>query len=263
MDGKDIIAIVTGAGRGLGLAFTQAILRHGGRVCMTDIDGDSVDAACRKLQREYSKNHVYAMQHDVRDLASFEKVFDTAEKYFQTRVTLLVNNAGIASKTDFYDDTLPEHWIQVLEINTTSVMRGTQVALKYMKKNKNGGVVINISSASGFWPVPESPDYSTSKAAVIALTRAIGAVSVHMSNVRVVALCPSFADTDMGRSAMESIPSAVNGMGGFMPVEVVGNAMMALIHDTDNSGRALLLTNRGAQYYGDKNKKKLLPSSKL
>jgi short-subunit dehydrogenase len=114
--------------------------------------------------------------------------------------------------------------------------------------------VINVSSASGFWPVADVPDYSASKAAVLAFSRAVGKMA-DRTNVRVVALCPAFADTVMGQSAHEANPSMVLHVGGLMTAEFVAESMLQCIMDRGNSGKAMLVTKRGFVYYGDKKAK--------
>ncbi|RHX97958.1 hypothetical protein DYB25_013734 [Aphanomyces astaci] len=237
MQVTDVTAIITGAGRGLGLAFTRAILTGGGRVLMTDIDSAAVEAAARVLQQEFP-DRVHSQQQDVTDLASFDAAFDAANRAFPSHpVNVLVNNAGIGNTGFYTSDTA---WTNVIAINTTAVIRGTQP------------VVVNIASMAGLYPLKDSPDYSGSKAAVVAFSRAVG-MNVNKTNVRVVALCPGFADTQMGQAVLAHAPAVVRGIGGLMTPDFVASALvLRALAEQDNSGQVLVVSKRGVTYHGRK-----------
>ena len=124
---NDATAIITGAGRGLGLAFTRAILSKGGRVLMTDIDSTVLKAAGDALNAEFP-GRVHYQRQDVCDLSSFDAAFDTANRVFHPhKANVLINNAGISVPAFYSDVANPSAWLKVMEINLTAVMRGTQV----------------------------------------------------------------------------------------------------------------------------------------
>ncbi|KDO32221.1 hypothetical protein SPRG_02699 [Saprolegnia parasitica CBS 223.65] len=246
---NDVTAIITGAGQGLGLAFATALLAQGARVLMTDINGDACAASCRALEGKHP-GRVASMRQDVCEEDSFAAAFDEAERRFGP-VNVLVNNAGIAvPMNSFYEDAGAAGWKKLMEINVVAVMRGTQVALRRLAaKPAMAPIVVNISSVSAIWPVVEAPEYSTSKAAVVAFSTAVGK-HVKATGVRVVSICPSFADTAMGRAAEESKPGMTKVFGDLMTPEFVAQGVVQLITDVDNSGGVMIITNRGFKYRG-------------
>ncbi|KAF0699492.1 Aste57867_9962 [Aphanomyces stellatus] len=250
MELNDVSAIITGASRGLGLAFTRAILLGGGRVFMTDIDLAQLEKEGPTLQREFL-GRVQWQKQDVTDVASFDAAFDGAARAFPAHPTnVLVNNAGIVASDDFYATTSNStSWTKVIAINTTAVLRGTQVALRRLSStSRSQAVVVNIASMAGLWPMAETPDYSASKAAVVAFTKAVGAIS-KKTNVRVTALCPGFADTRIGQTALANAPAVVNHIGGLLTPTAVADGLVQSLADANNSGDVLVVSNRGLKYH--------------
>ncbi|EQC26509.1 hypothetical protein SDRG_15687, partial [Saprolegnia diclina VS20] len=246
-----VTAIITGAGQGLGLAFATALLAQGARVLMTDINGDVCAASCRALEAKHP-GRVASLRQDVCDENSFAVAFDEAERCFGP-VNVLVNNAGVAiPMNEFYEDASAAGWKKLMEINVVAVMRGTQVALRRLAAKPAPAmvpIVVNISSVSAIWPVVELPEYSTSKAAVVAFSTAVGK-HIKATGVRVVSICPSFADTAMGRAAEEGKPGMTKVFGDLMTPEFVAQGVVQLITDADNSGGVMIVTNRGFKYRG-------------
>ncbi|CAK4127188.1 unnamed protein product [Aphanomyces euteiches] len=253
---NDTTAVITGAGRGLGLAFTRAVLTGGGRVLMTDIDVQELEKAGRALQRDFP-GRVQWLKQDVTDPASFDVAFDAAARAFPSHpANVLVNNAGIALH-GFYTDLDSTKWTKVIDINTTSVLRGTQVAFRRLSSQRGQPVVANIASMAGLYPMYESPDYSASKAAVVSFTKAVGKFE-KKTGVRVTALCPGFADTQMGQIASNMTPDVVKGLGGLITPDQVAQGLVRVLNDSDNSGEVLVVSNRGLRYHGRK-----APAAKL
>ncbi|OQS08032.1 hypothetical protein THRCLA_03493 [Thraustotheca clavata] len=257
-----VVAIVTGGAQGLGLAFATAILAQGGRVLITDINGQACAASCEQLNKQFG-NRAASAQQDVCDDGSFDKVFDAAERAFGS-VNVLVNNAGIALPPNtFYDNAYSADWRKLMEINVVAVMRGTQVALRRLSKaTAVQPIVVNISSVSAIWPVVELPEYSTSKAAVVAFSTAVGK-QVKNTKIRVVSICPSFADTAMGRAAEASDSKLVGNFGELMTPAFVARGVVQLISDTDNSGQVMMVTNRGIKYRGASKPKAKLETNQI
>ncbi|OQR88823.1 15-hydroxyprostaglandin dehydrogenase NAD(+)-like [Achlya hypogyna] len=254
-----VTAIVTGAGQGLGLAFTTALLAQGARIFMTDINLDIVTASCAALEGAHH-GRVACSRQDVCDDASFAAAFDAAERQFGP-VNVLINNAGVAVPfNSFYDEPTSDAWRKLMEINVVAVMRGTQEALHRLQASSVTDfvpIVVNISSVSAMWPVAELPEYSTSKAAVVAFSTAVGK-RVEATNVRVVSICPAFTNTAMGRAAEAGNPAMVGHLGQLMTPEFVAQGVVQLVTDRDNSGRVMIVTNRGIKYRGGTK-----PSAKL
>ncbi|RHY29400.1 hypothetical protein DYB32_005156 [Aphanomyces invadans] len=193
-------------------------------------------------------------RQDVTDLASFDAAFDAANRAFASHpVNVIVNNAGIGGTAFYSADT---SWTNVIAINTTAVLRGTQVGLIRLSSSRGQPVVVNIASMAGLYPLNDTPDYSASKAAVVAFSKAVGS-NVKKTNVRVVALCPAFADTQMGRAIQEVDASVVDRIGGLMPTEYVAEALMRALMESENSGQVLVVSKRGVEYHSRKPRAKL------
>ncbi|KAF0699490.1 Aste57867_9960 [Aphanomyces stellatus] len=253
---QDATAIITGAARGLGLEFTRSILTAGGRVFMTDIDETELSASCKLLQ-EAHPGRVACMRQNVTDMDSFDAAFDAANRAFHPhQVNVLVNNAGVMGPAlKFYADAADASWTRVIDINLTSVIRGTQVALHRLSTEKGlRPVVVNVSSIAGFVHAPQVPIYTASKTGVVAFTKAVG----QSKKVRVVALCPAFTDTAMGVMGIQEDANMVKGFGGLMTTAYVAEGFVKCVEEEDNAGAAMTVTNRdGFKYHGMKKASKL------
>ncbi|CAK4083596.1 unnamed protein product [Aphanomyces euteiches] len=252
---QDATAIVTGAARGLGREFTRKILNAGGRVLMTDVDFLQLEASYQSLAQEH-RGRVDFMKQDVSDLDSFDSAFDKANQSFSpAKVNLLVNNAGIRYPSEkFYTDDSTA-WTKLVDINVTSVLRGTQVALRRLSNEKGQPVIVNVSSMAGFIAAPGAPIYSATKHAVVSFTKAVG--SAKASQVRVVGLCPAFAESEMGTIALKEAPDMVKQFGGLMTGAYIADGLAKVIVEADNAGASLIITKRhGYKYMGKAKAKK-------
>ncbi|EQC26507.1 hypothetical protein SDRG_15685 [Saprolegnia diclina VS20] len=243
---KNAVGIVTGAAQGLGLAFSKSILEGGGRVFLTDINDCALAEAAWELQARHSVDRVGYAKQDVTDDASFDAIFDAANKHFDADlVNLLVNNAGVSCKYhEFYSESTA--WRKTIEVNLISVMRGTQVALHRLAKP---GVIVNVASAAAFQPTPPIPEYGITKGAIVNFTQAI---AHQVQDIRVTAFCPAFVDTPMGQVALKGSPQVVEAFGGLLTPEYTAEVFQTSLLDETNAGKALLVTPRHVGYHGDK-----------
>ncbi len=164
------VAVVTGAGSGIGREATLALLAHGYKVALA---GRRLDA----LQETASEAGVHkasalAVATDVTDPASVAALFDAAIKAFG-RVDVLFNNAGTGIGGLFEDLTF-EQWRSVIDVNLTGSFLWAQAAFRQMKKQSpQGGRIINNGSISAYAPRPDSAPYAASKHAITGLTKSI------------------------------------------------------------------------------------------
>ncbi|TMW64818.1 hypothetical protein Poli38472_008985 [Pythium oligandrum] len=261
---KEIVGIVTGGAVGFGRAFAERILGGGGKVLITDVNASLLETTGQELAAKFGKTNVCWTQQNVVEMDSFHRVFDYATKFFEKPVNLLINNAGIAGDLAFWDDDAPRNWEDVITIDLTAVVRGSQVAIQQFRKNLRGqeGVVINLSSAAGLNPVPYSPQYAAAKAGVVGFTRSCHPLK-KQHNIRVVALCPGFAKTAMGKHAEEFLPEWTKLMGGLIEVSKVVDAFEMSLKDPNNSGRCVRIVQSGITYNRFPGDKQLYPDSKL
>ncbi len=191
MTDNEKVAIVTGAGRGIGLAVARELLSMGMTVIAVDLREDLLAALGEALGNPGEKLQAHRL--DVTDGEGFTKlVDDIAGKY--GHIDVLVNNAGITRdglliRMDEAD------WDAVLNVNLKSAFFGTRAAGKYMIRQKSGSIV-NMASYSGLEGNRGQANYAASKAGLIGLTKTT-AKELAGKNVRCNAVAPGFIQTDM------------------------------------------------------------------
>ncbi len=163
----DRIAIVTGAGTGVGKAVTRGLLADGFKVALTGRRKEVLDAAIAELG---AGDVAMAVPADIADPAAVKALFDAVVAKWG-RVDLLVNNAGVNAPAVPLEDTTPEQWHQVVASNLTGAFFCTQQAFRVMKK-QGGGRIINNGSVSATTPRPRSAPYAATKHAISGLTKA-------------------------------------------------------------------------------------------
>ena len=187
------VAIVTGAGRGIGLATTRRFLAEGWRVALLDIDAALLgDAMARIAQPDAT----LALHCDVSDAPAIRAAVQQAAAHFG-RLDALVNNAGIAVFKPILE-TSPEEWSRVLAVNLGGPFLATQAAAPIMAET-GGGAVVNITSISGLRASTLRVAYGTSKAALAHLTKQ-QAVELGALGIRVNAVAPGPVDTAMAKA---------------------------------------------------------------
>lgn len=198
------LAVVTGAGSGIGRAFAQALAERGGRVLCSDINRKSAEQTVRLIQQ--AGGEAKAAQCDVSRLASVEKLAETAMAWFGTAPTLVVNNAGVGAGGDLIGETPMADWQWVMGVNLWGVIHGCHVFAPLLREQDRGGI-INVCSTASFSAAPRMGPYNTSKAAVLALSETLAA-EFSGTNVRVTALCPTLVKTRIGQDGRLSGRSA-------------------------------------------------------
>jgi 3-oxoacyl-[acyl-carrier protein] reductase len=185
------IALVTGAGKGIGRATAIALAKEGVNVgLIARTESDLINLA--KEIEEIGVNVAYATA----DVSSIEQVNEAVESLKNTLgpVDILINNAGTGKFGKFLE-LEPEEWKQIIDINLMGVYYVTRAVLPQLIE-KNGGDIINISSTAGQKGAPVTSAYSASKFGVLGLTESL-ALEVRKHNIRVTALTPSTVATDL------------------------------------------------------------------
>jgi NAD(P)-dependent dehydrogenase (short-subunit alcohol dehydrogenase family) len=179
------VAIVTGAGQGIGRTYALALAAAGAKVCVSDIEVPKQTLA----ELVEAGGEATAVAADVSDQASLEAMVAHTVSEFG-RLDILVNNAGMFSslKMQGFADIGIEEWDRVMAVNVRGVWQAIVAAVPALRKS-GGGKIINISSGTAFKGSPYLLHYVTSKGAVIALTRAI-ARELGDSNICVNAIAP-------------------------------------------------------------------------
>jgi len=200
----DKIAIVTGAGQGLGRAIALELARQGARaVAVVDLNPDTAvetAAQVRELGAEAD-----AIACDLRDPAQIRSMVDgTVERF--GGLDVLVNNAGIIEShltADCAVDSLPEDvWDAVYETNLRAPWLATKYAAPHLKRSTRGPNIVNAGSVSSFVGFPLGPAYCTTKGGVAQLTK-VTAVDLG-PHVRCNAYCPGVIETPLARRHFEA-----------------------------------------------------------
>jgi len=163
------VAVVTGAGSGIGKAVATALLRRGDAVVLAGRRKDNLDAAVRESGEDSSRALV--VPTDVADAGSVRRLFEATREAFG-RVDLLFNNAGTNAPAIGLDELTVEQWQSVVNVNLTGAFLCTQQAFRLMKDQRPmGGRIINNGSLSAHVPRPNSAPYTATKHAITGLTK--------------------------------------------------------------------------------------------
>ncbi|MGO4369758.1 SDR family NAD(P)-dependent oxidoreductase [Paenibacillus sp. 2TAB19] len=185
------VAIVTGAGSGMGREEALLFASQGAAVVATDINETAVQAVVSEIVA--SGGQAIAFGHNVASEDAWVKVVEGAIAAYG-RIDVLVNNAGISLAIGLLDTTV-EQWNKVMAINLTSTFLGMKHVVPHMQANK-GGSIINISSIAGLTGSSGAGAYTASKGGVRMLTKA-AAADFGKDNIRVNSVHPGYIETPM------------------------------------------------------------------
>ncbi|MDD5099572.1 MAG: SDR family NAD(P)-dependent oxidoreductase [Syntrophales bacterium] len=170
MDSQMKVAVVTGAGTGIGKAAALALLKAGYGVVLT---GRRAELLEKTSMESAAGARALVVQADVTDPESVRILFQKTKEAFG-RVDLLFNNAGVGAPGIPFEDLAYEHWKPVVDTNLTGMFLCAQEAFRMMKSQKpRGGRIINNGSISAHAPRPDSAPYTSTKHGVTGLTRSI------------------------------------------------------------------------------------------
>ncbi len=185
------VAVVTGAGRGIGRATALELARLGADIVIAELD----QAGAKRTAEEVGAlgRRTVVAQTDVTSRADLRAMVDRAKAELG-RIDILVNNAGIYRAAATLDVT-EEHWDAIMTINAKAVFFASQAVLPAMLAQKRGSIV-SLASMAGKIGSKTNLPYNASKAAVISMTKSL-ALAHAADGVRVNCVCPGFVETDM------------------------------------------------------------------
>jgi 3-oxoacyl-[acyl-carrier protein] reductase len=183
------VALVTGAGRGIGKAIAGALAGSGAAVAVNDIDTASAERTAGELGRG-----ARAFPADVADPGAVARLVDDVVAHYG-RLDILVNNAGIEPKAPILELSIDD-WQRTLDVNLSAAFYTSQAAGRVMRA-AGGGAIVNIASIAGHnIPLPNRASYVASKAGLVGFTREC-AREFAAYGIRVNAVCPGVIETEM------------------------------------------------------------------
>jgi 3-oxoacyl-[acyl-carrier protein] reductase len=186
---KGKIALVTGAGSGIGKCIAETYVREGARVALADIDAEAAKSAARIIG-----NNTVALRCDVSKKADVAKAIEETVAAFGA-LDILINNAGATHINKPMLSIEEEEYDRIFAVNVKGVFLACQAAVPALRE-QGGGVIINIGSTAGLRPRPGLSAYNATKGAVHVLTKAL-AVELAPDGIRVCAIAPVATETPL------------------------------------------------------------------
>ena len=181
------LAIITGGAQGFGLDIAKRFIQSGSKVRIWDIDEKQLKDAIDEI------NNVN-LEYDVVDVSDFNQVKETVEKIAKNnKIDILINSAGITGPTAELWNYNNDDWLKIIDINLNGTFYCCKAVVPHMIKN-NYGRIVNIASVSGKDGNANASAYSSSKAAVIGLTKSLGK-ELALNNIAVNVVTPAGANT--------------------------------------------------------------------
>ena len=236
MELRGRVAVVTGAGAGIGEAIALRLAGEGCAVVAADIDVTGASSVVRRIGD--TGGRATAVEADVARAADVARMVRAAEGAFGG-LDILVNNAGGAEDVPF-PVAPPEQWGRTIDVNLRGVMLGIQAALPAMRR-RGGGAVVSIASLAGVGLGPhDAPEYAAAKAGVIRLTAALATLA-SSDGVRVNCIAPDWVDTPASRRTraamtpeeLTTVPPVL------LQPEEIAAAVVSLLADDTLAGRVI------------------------
>ncbi|XP_065870532.1 uncharacterized protein [Euphorbia lathyris] len=246
-------ALVTGAASGIGKALSLALGAKGVFVTVVDFSEEKGKEVASLIEKENAKFHSrldFPTSQFIRcDVTNTSDLAAAFEKHIATYggLDICINSAGIGTDIPFHKDQTDgtRTWRRTLNVNLTAIIDCTRLAINAMRARQKPGVIINLGSASGLYPMYNDPIYAASKGGVVMFTRSL--VPHKRQGIRINVLCPEFVETDMANKVSRKF---VDMMGGFLPMQMVIKGAFELITDESKAGSCLWITNRrGMEYW--------------
>lgn len=234
---KDKVAIITGGTKGIGFGIALEYVREGAKIVITGRNAETGAAAEKELQK--AGGDVRYVQCDVAKTEDLQLLVDKAVEFYG-RLDIYVANAGIndSDKTHFLDIT-PEQYDKIMDVNLRGMFFGDQFAARQMKKQGDGGAIINMSSVNAYLALDSQMVYTTSKGGIQQMTK-VQAVALAPYDIKVNAMAPGPIETELMRR-VGSDEQLMN--------TILSRTPMGRIGSTEECGRlAVFLTSEDSNF---------------
>ena len=233
MDIRGKVAVITGAGSGIGRATAVRLAREGASVMVADLD----DPGARETVARITEvgGAAAAVQADVTRETDARRMLAAAEERYGG-VDILCNNAGITTGTLDFTQATSDQWQRVIDVNLRAVILGTHLALPLLRR-RGGGAIVHTASLAAFVGFPPDPVYAATKAGVVMFTHSLGPLAAE--GIRVNCVCPGVVNTPMLRRAQGDEQPAWLGTVPLLEPEDIADGIVQLIADDAIAGRAL------------------------
>jgi 3-hydroxy acid dehydrogenase / malonic semialdehyde reductase len=208
------LVFITGATSGIGRATAELLASKGWDLILNARRKTLLDELSEDLQNKF-KVKVKALAFDISDRKQCEESFDLHKMEF-SKVSVLINNAGLARGVDPMDKASLDDWEDMIDTNVKGLLYITRLTLPYLKNNKNSHI-INLGSVAGRWTYPGGGVYCSTKFAVRALTEGLR-MDLHGSGVRVTNISPGLVETDFSRVRLQDELKAAAVYQGYTPL---------------------------------------------
>jgi NAD(P)-dependent dehydrogenase (short-subunit alcohol dehydrogenase family) len=214
MNLADKVALVTGAGSGIGRAVALRLASANARVVVADFNQESAARTCAELKK--SGAEAAARRTDVSRAEEVQELVAFAIRTFG-RLDCAVNNAGIQGELASTAECSEENWDRIVNTNLKGVFLCMKYELREMLGRGGGGAIVNVASNFGVVGSPQMPAYSASKHGVVGLTKT-AAIEVAAHGIRVNAVCPGPTLTPLSEAVIKATPGIVDAINSRLPI---------------------------------------------
>ncbi|CAM3125699.1 SDR family oxidoreductase [Mycobacterium colombiense] len=194
---RGALAVVTGAGSGIGAAFAVELGKRGGAVVCSDIDEAAAQRTADAITEHGAK--AVAIRCDVSRFEDVQALAEQSQSWFAAPPTLVINNAGVGAGGAAIGDAPLDDWLWTLGVNLWGPIHGCHVFTPILREAGPSHAprgIINVASAAAFGAAPGMAAYNVSKAGVLSLSETLAA-ELAGTGVRVTVLCPTFVKTNI------------------------------------------------------------------
>lgn len=197
------LAVVTGAGSGIGAAFAVELARRGGKVVCSDIDEVAAQRTVDELIAQGAE--AIAVGCDVSRIEDVHALAEQAQQWLGAAPTLVINNAGVGAGGEPIGDVPLDDWVRTLGVNLWGPIHGCHVFTPILRESvaSQPKAIINVASAAAFGAAPGMAAYNVSKAGVLSLSETLAA-ELSGTGIKVTVLCPTFVKTNIVESGLQA-----------------------------------------------------------